>query len=104
MKEQRVTLATAKTAHFKGCNEFSAPMPFLIFEERYRPTQSLLQKWLREVHKIVVLVERLESQLDESENKYYPVIWRGKDTVGYFDNYEDALEIGLQEGLKLINK
>jgi hypothetical protein len=72
-------------------------------KERYsRPTQSLLQKWLREVYSINVIVET-----DNNGSKFYKVrIWEnGNNNVGYFTSfttYEEALEIGLQEALKLI--
>ena len=59
-----------------------------------------LQKWLIDECNVIVLVERLESQLEESENKYYPIIWRGEDTSGYYDDYDDALEQGLLEALR----
>ena len=61
------------------------------------PTQSLLQKWLREVHNIHVVI--VGSPL------YSPCVmlggtnyWRQDDEL----SYEEALEKGLQEALKLI--
>lgn len=58
------------------------------------PTQSLLQRWLRETHEIDVLVFVEKTEL----NKYY---------LTSFDKqrwllYETALEEGLYEALKLI--
>lgn len=68
-----------------------------------RPTQSSLQKWLREKHNIdvisypsahiknkyiILIISKLELIYDESEIKY--------------DSYEEALEKGLLEALKLI--
>ena len=75
----------------------------------FRTTQSLLQKWLREVHNI-----HIEVNIDILENWYFtaynlsnkrcseiPEIYeKGKDFKG--TTYEEALEIGLQEALKLI--
>jgi hypothetical protein len=80
------------------------------------PTQSLLQKWLREKHKI-----HIEPQhswlLDENEKTKDDVVWwyyiypnyphgdRSKTfscEIGEPSTYEEALEHGLQEGLKLI--
>lgn len=72
----------------------------------YRPTQSLLQKWLREIHSIYVETTRhigindgsyiyYESSVQHN-NKYKKLICPSK------ENYEEALEIGLQEALKLI--
>lgn len=72
------------------------------------PTQSLLQKWLRDVHGIYV-----ESYHDLTANgkgiQYYTNWGFIKDHAGggydeYNDwrTYEEALEKGLQEALKLI--
>jgi hypothetical protein len=73
-------------------------------------SQNLLQKWLREVHNIHVCVYWDYSYSNERD-LYYTEI-RYKDDLGFrvdkfvkdnnFRNYEEALEIGLQEGLKLI--
>jgi hypothetical protein len=72
------------------------------------PTQSLLQKWLREVYNIhVSSVEGFQ------DGKIYYEAWvnifKNKkfeeqhfDLEMYSDKYEEALEIGLQEALKLI--
>lgn len=74
------------------------------------PTQSLLQKWLREVHKINTFVgfrmntKKWDGQAhDMSLNgkefvKQYSII--GKET---YDLYEDALEVALIEGLNMIS-
>ena len=65
-------------------------------------TQSLLQKWLREIHNIHV---EISYDIDNEFGGDYIVIVRTIDRVLTFDNqkiYEDALEIGLQESLKLI--
>lgn len=68
------------------------------------PTQSLLQRWLREVHNIDVFNDCIASR------KYYAVIYDNNITIGddkVFElesptSYEESLEIGLEEGLKLI--
>lgn len=71
------------------------------------PTQSSLQKWLREKHKIHIVVisdskDRFftdyrfsDQRVDQDEDL---VLLTGK----VFKSYEEALEISLQEGLKLI--
>ena len=76
-------------------------------------TQSLLQKWLREVYKIDCFPEHVF--LGESANiKYKPLITTGIDDIdsekycnysfgNVYDTYEQAFEFGLQEALKLIN-
>jgi hypothetical protein len=101
MGEQLITFETAKLASEKGYS------PILLGEvfRKSLPTQSLLQKWLREVHKIDVFCDCIGSGL------YYSVIYdnnvKEDETDKVFEqenttSYEDALEIGLQEGLKLI--
>lgn len=79
------------------------------------PTQSLLQKWLREKHNIYVTskpyIDDVSNETDE--NIKFQILWENeivdvKDSYNvfsdytYYHNYEEALEIGLQEGLKLI--
>lgn len=75
----------------------------LKFYERYSlPTQSLLQKWLREVHNLHIQPIYNKSTRycirlnDECENAV------GNMFEEYFETYEKALEEGLQEALKLI--
>lgn len=71
------------------------------------PTQALLQKWIRETHKIYVTA--LPSYTDDSDNKkHYFELFYGKtlrlfgDKYSYFPTYEEALEVGLFEALNLI--
>ena len=58
------------------------------------PTQSLLQKWLRDVHKKDVYCWPCESQIDDSNTT-----WTSGKSVG---TYEEALEVGLINALKSI--
>ena len=128
MQEQRISFETAKLAKEKGfilnyptaCytddgqlwiskNLLSEritgkPKPLLIFNA---PTQSLLQKWLREKHNI-----HIEIDLDTDDRfyilkpyKYVVDIYQDVDhkfIKELIDSYEEALEIGLQEAFKLI--
>lgn len=67
------------------------------------PTQSLLQRWLREIHNIDVLVTSVKGY---ELTRYVSKIYRNKmwiKLVGHSLNYENTFEKGLQEGLKLIN-
>jgi hypothetical protein len=83
------------------------------------PTQSLLQKWLREVHNIHVKVDDfidditgiewdfeivvIGTDIDENGN-YVPLIsYSTDDPNRKFKIYEEALEQGLFEALKLID-
>lgn len=84
------------------------------------PTQALAQRWLRENHKIHIVLQD-SFNMETNEIKYYPVLYpfgkqydnlptslrREKGEYVYLgkvwkDTYEEALEIGLKEALKLI--
>lgn len=131
MKEELISLSTAKLAKEKGfrdlpcikCKNFGltnlksynengelsyrkfycADNPFSL-----APTQSSLQKWLREEHGIHIQIDHWEIQ-----RWYFSIFYRIDQSqpvkrVTYnlkpyqFDTYEQALEVGLQEALKLI--
>ena len=62
----------------------------------FRPTQSLLQRWLREVHNINVYC--MPNIIDE--NKWFNNI--ASHNPVFLGKYEKVLEIGLFEALKLI--
>ena len=69
------------------------------------PTQSLLQRWLREVHKLSVEVGN-EYQLKSwncyivnQDNDSKPILTKDDE---YFSTYEAALEEGLYEALNLL--
>ena len=70
------------------------------------PTQSLLQKWLREKHNIeVTCYKDKDGQYSVSRGKSYSLDntlsgITGK--INTFKTYKDALEKGLEEALKLI--
>lgn len=116
MKEQLISLETAKLAKEKGfwtlCDfihstQFDRPVkrkyhpqPFPdVFYEA--PTQSLLQKWLRDKYKIHLTITSISQ-----ESWQYHITMIG-DSLGEnykedFYTYEEALEAGLLEALKLI--
>ena len=128
MKEDFITFETAKLAKEKGFNyncycgydkngetyrphywEMSCDTNMLVIRESdldedvicLAPTQSLLQRWLRVEHKLDVIVsvvytgdgKRYHCDLFTTYMSSLPSI---------FDTYEEALEEGLQEALKLI--
>lgn len=74
------------------------------FKRCAAPTQSLLQKWLREKHNIDIIIEPNQ---DSDGNKYY--YWRIRrnmfpSAIGNIANsYEEAFEASLIETLKLIS-
>ena len=129
MKEQLITFETANLAKKKRfdweCRDFINEtqdgnlvedsllenynnMPHLISF----PTQSLLQKWLREVHHIVIdntcyfSLTKFTLKLHTFENGEFigTVIDSVRDVKNRvtYKSYEEALEEGLQEALKLI--
>lgn len=64
------------------------------------PTQSLLQKWLRDVHNIEIAVQWFDNCYIKAVAKkpFKANTYR----VEGIDTYEEALELGLQEALTLI--
>lgn len=69
------------------------------------PTQSLLQKWLREKYKIILIIG-YQYEYDSTPYSYW--IYKEEQSlpinqwVDDLETYEEALEKGLQEALKLI--
>ncbi len=71
------------------------------------PTQSLVQKWLRDVHhiQIVIDVKQLDLEIFEYKydvNVYSSLIEEDWENDDMFDTYELALEDALFDSLKLI--
>lgn len=130
MDEQLITFETAKLAKEKGFRLQSNPFGYVtkfynhntktllaygrtgktdLSKAYYAPTQSLLQRWLREVHRIYVYIKPIHNldinglMLDNWEICI-------EDYMGskfleesiYIHGYEEALEVGLFEALKLI--
>lgn len=77
------------------------------------PTQSLLQRWLREKYNLEINVILDFQNIEKKLGKYYDLgIFRYKENSREllplfskydFENYEEALESGLFEALNLIN-
>ena len=122
MKEQLISFDTAKLAKDKGFkgdvthfyeldtigNNQLLKLPIIPHDHQQEvfqaPTQSLLQKWLREVHNTPIWVKaHLESETKEIIYWVQGIGYDGSWTSTYwFKTYEEALEKGLQESLKLI--
>ena len=86
-------------AHYninEWCNKYSKTDTYIT-----RPTQTLLKKWLREKHNIHMHV------VPNSDYTLYKVYVHKASYLtvkyAYYDTYEQALEIGLKQGLKLVN-
>ena len=80
------------------CPQYPKPN-YIDLDLCYAPTQSLLQKWLRKKHKQYVLVDM------NIDRGYYGKYFNEESAfqyTGIFNKYEEALEQGLQESLKLI--
>ena len=111
MKDQLISFETAKLAKEKSFNEKTpeyynsqTKVTSTSYNEIPAPTQSLLQKWLREKHDIFVSVEE-----GRNPSNYYPVMRAGKTEhnwkympTHWGDTYEEALEKGLVEALNLL--
>ena len=68
------------------------------------PTQSHLQRWLRDIHNIYPIVNVNISQDDKMKFNItvYDMNVLEQKTYSYYLSYENALEIGLYKALKLI--
>src|SRR4051812_29785757 len=121
MTEQYISFETAKLAKEKGFDEFNNvywDKNKIVWttqtndkinrpEHYYINTQSLLQKWLREKHKIRVFAthssigtfnfEIYKWNYDNQIGK-----WERIGNISSFSTYEEALEEGLKQGLNLI--
>jgi hypothetical protein len=135
MEEQLIGFETAKLANEQGfdfhCNgfryhivtkkltyfgnddgaggEYMNSREFIV-----APTQSLIQKWLREVHKLEVLVycnafgwmwELNKAFSKDSFSGCTFIKWSensGPNDSAQWDTYEEALEEGLKEALNII--
>ena len=88
-----------------GCNKSNG-----YLETFSAPTQSLLQRWLREVHDIDISIEKLIGGGSGINKVYHTKIYKCICTKNDFelsipyvyDTYEETLEQGLQKALKLI--
>lgn len=124
MKDTIIRFDTAKLAKIKGVKldidgvywedgVYDSGENVLFYEEFpdvvSAPTQSLLQKWLREIHNIYVESHYFHGY-DEDRFYYEIKIKSNENYLGNQDSddniytYEQALELGLQEGLNLIKK
>ena len=122
MEEQLISFETAKLAKEKGFDlyqtfsywegELTPHTPgyaledgktsqenYFNFERYYAPTQSLLQKWLREEHNIHLIAYK-NINIDGYDWCY--ITTDGITNINSYKTYEEALEVGLQEALKLV--
>lgn len=128
MTEEFVTLETAKLLKEKGFKEdvftfyeVDCVEGDMILSETYdesenfnekndclsAPTQSLAQKWLRETKNIHICIYNCACGYGYEISKVNGThitssVYEGPNDGGKWDIYEEALEAGLQEALKLI--
>lgn len=126
MKDELVGIVVAKLAKDKKFLEVN-PYPFWFhangkeakkFEDLWnvktseyfehecilRPTQSLLQRWLRETQEIHVEVisKKYKTKIATCIPRTFKYIINGTYSLTVYNTYEEALEEGLLQGLKLI--
>ena len=125
MEEQLISFETAKLAKEKGFPQEPnrRKVPYYNYKGEFKgdvtdflrkylrkedtsnvesvsaPTQSLLQKWLREVHNIHLIAYK-NINIDGYDWCY--ITTDGITNTNSYKTYEEAYEIGLQEALKLI--
>ena len=119
MQEQLITFETAKVAKEKGFQyntdnnlyyNSNGYLNILQFSEEDvpAPTQSLLQRWLREKYNQHIYLFPLDNGKWGFENNSISInldhifinyMYEGKE----YNSYEEALEVGLQEALNFIN-
>ena len=120
MKEQLITFETAKLAKEKGFDVVSdelwvnnyTGLPWRKWKidknQGYHmssysaPTQSLLQKWLREEKEIGIVVQSDWCNGEFNGYEFHTEDEEGLTQGDTFETYEQALEAGLIEALKLI--
>lgn len=123
MTEELVTLETAKLLKEKDFNEYckdiinhrgimmetvfrtSKDLPKLFYS---CPTQSIAQKWLRETKNIHICIYNCACgygyEISKADNGTHMAssVYKGPNDGDKWDTYEETLEAGLQEALKLI--
>ena len=120
MEEQLVSFDTAKLAkekgfhrNIKGGDRYEADGTisqngFWSYNTS-APTQSLLQKWLRDTHNLQIEIMAYDDLDDENKYVYdYLIVYKLMadedecDSEPEFTTYEEALEVALFESLKFI--
>lgn len=97
MTEELVTLETAKLLKEKG----------MVTDIEFFP-QSVAQKWLRETKNIHICIYNCACgygyEISKADNGTHIAssVYKGTNDGEEWDSYEEALEAGLQEALKLI--
>ena len=115
MNETLISLETAKLAKEKGFDRIKIVSKNNIEAAYNAPTQSLLQKWIRENFEIEIIIEGhqnmdhctyyyayLHDPNKECRSIYSSKKYKKTQLDCEEDEYEKALEVGLYEALQLI--
>ena len=112
MTEELITLETAKLLKEKGFQQRKYLINVSTLHHCYKylsvPPQSVAQKWLRETKNLHIEIYRNACGYGYIIVKANNGTWmedddaKGPNDGGKWDTYEEALEAGLQEALKLI--
>ena len=98
MEDKLITINTLNILLQKGFNYY------------HFPTQSLAQKWLRETNNLHISIIRNACgygyDICKADNGTHITdgIFDGPNDGGQWDTYEEALEVGIQEALKLVEE
>jgi len=113
MIDQKVEYKTIILARSKGydpidlCNCTEFPECICPCDLVYKPTQSLLQKWIRDIHNIHIIIEILANSswtyTLSKTNKRQVAEVDTDFTWTYHKSYELALESGITEALNYID-
>ena len=125
IEEQYVSFDTAKllkeagfdvpctSQYSEGMGVWGVEYPYDFNKDDFgysRPTQALAARWLRERHRIALDVAFIPPSVDGDVWQYFvgemdDMIWEGEYETGRkYATYEQAMEAGLQEAIKLIKK
>ena len=125
IEEQYVSFDTAKmlkeagvdvpctSQYTEGMGVWNVEYPYDFNKDDFgysRPTQALAARWLREKHRIALDVAFIPPSVDGDVWQYFvgemdDMIWEGEYETGTkYATYEQAMEAGLQEAIKLIKK
>lgn len=126
MTEELITLETAKLLKEKGFNEYckdiiredNGRMMQSVFRTNKdlpkgaysRPTQSIAAKWIRETKNLYISIIRNACgygyDICKADNGTHITdgIFKGLNDGDQWDTYEEALEVGIQEALKLVEE
>lgn len=112
MIEELVTLETAKMLKEKGFQQKKYFINVSTLNQCYKylsvPPQSIAQKWLRETKNIHICVYNCACgygyEISKADNGTHIAssTYKGTNDGGEWDTYEEALEAGIFEALKLI--